>query len=128
MANSSTLGPTTHARDDPTMRRLRELAAQEAAAAKERLATRTAAARSFSGAVTRLAEAKAAWEGAQAEAQRSKAKAVTELLGTGMQLGEVTELLDISERELRTFRATAPERQTKANGTTDQAAGAEASD
>ena len=68
MANHSTPQPIARVGDDPTTRRLRELAAQEAAATKERLATRTAAARLFSGAVARLAEAKAAWERAQAEA------------------------------------------------------------
>ena len=56
MANRPTLQPTARVGDDPTIRRLRELAAQEAAATKERLATRTAAARLFSGAVARLAE------------------------------------------------------------------------
>ena len=75
MTNRPTLQPIARVGDDPTTRRLRELAAQEAAATKERLATRTAAARLFSGAVARLAEAKAAWERAQAEAQRAQAEA-----------------------------------------------------
>ena len=115
--------------DDPTTQRLREIAAQEAAAAKERLAVRTGAARSFSAAVARLAEAKVAWEGAQAEAERSKAKAVRDLLASGLEAGEVAELLGISERELRASRATAPERPSKANGATEEAArhGGEAS-
>ena len=65
MANHPALRPVARVGDDPTVRRLRELAAQEAAATKERLATRTAAARLFSGAVARLAETKAAWERAQ---------------------------------------------------------------
>ena len=56
MANRPTLQPTARVDDDQTIRRLRELAAQEAAATKERLATRAAAARLFSGAVARLAE------------------------------------------------------------------------
>ena len=85
MANRPTPPPATRVGDDPTTRRLRELAAQEAAATKERLATRTAAARLFSGAVARLAETKAAWERAQAEAQRAQAEAVKDLLGSGMQ-------------------------------------------
>ena len=44
MTNRPTLQPIARVGDDPTTRRLRELAAQEAAATKERLATRTAAA------------------------------------------------------------------------------------
>ena len=108
--------------EDPATRRLRELAAQEAAATKERLALRTAAARSFSGAVARLAEAKAAWEGAQTEAERSKARAVGELLGSGMQAVEVAELLGISEKELRALRPTTSEKSTKASGATNGAA------
>ena len=108
--------------EDPATRRLRELAAQEAAATKERLALRTAAARSFSGAVARLAEAKAAWESAQAEAERSKATAVGELLGSGMQAVEVAELLGISEKELRALRPTASERSTNASSGTNGAA------
>ena len=116
MANRPTLQPIARVGDDPTTRRLRELAAQEAAATKERLATRTAAARLFSGAVARLAEAKAAWERAQAEAQRAQAEAVEDLLGSGLQPDEVAELLGISNRELRSLRATTPARPTKASG------------
>jgi hypothetical protein len=108
--------------EDPATRRLRELAAQEVAATKERLALRTPAARSFSGAVARLVEAKAVWESAQAEAERSKAKAVGELLGSGMQAVEVAELLGISEKELRALRPTASEKSTKASGATNGAA------
>ena len=48
MTNRST-SPTARAGDDPATRRLRELAAQEVAATKERLATRTAAARCSPG-------------------------------------------------------------------------------
>ena len=108
--------------DDRTTRRLRELAAQEAAATKERLATRTGAARSFSAAAARLAEAKAAWEGAQAEAEPVKAKAVGELLGTGLEASEVAELLGITERELRALRVTAPERPANVNSAGNGAA------
>ena len=122
MANSSTLDHMARAGDDPTTRRLRELAAQEAAATKERLATRTAAARSFSAAVARLGDAKAAWEGVQAEAQRLRAKAVEDLLSSGMHAGEVTGLLGISERELRALRATTPKRPRKGDDATDGAA------
>ena len=106
MANRSTIQPMARPGDDPAIRRLRELAAQEAAATKERLATRTAAARLFSGAVARLAETKAAWEHAEAEAQRARAEAVEDLLGFGLQPDEVAELLGISNRELRSFRGT----------------------
>ena len=110
MANRHyTLKPHSAVSDDPTIRRLRELAAQEAAATKERLATRTAAARLFFGAVARLAEAKAAWERAQAEAQRAQAEAVEDLLGSGLQLGEVADLLGISNRELRGLHAMTPD-------------------
>ena len=66
--------------------------------------------------MARLAETKAAWERAQAEAQRAQAEAVEDLLGSGLQLGEVAELLGISNRELRSLRATMPERPTKASG------------
>ncbi len=88
MTNRPTSQAVARVRDDPTIRRLRELAAQEAAATKERLATRTAAARLFSGAGARLAETTAAWEHAQAEAQRTQAEAVKNLVGSGMELGQ----------------------------------------
>lgn len=110
------------ATDDPTTQRLRELATQEAAATRKRLALRTSAARSFFAAMAQLAEAKAAWEGAQAEAERVKAKAVGELLGTGLEAGEVAELLGIPKRELRALRTRTSERSTKASGATDGAA------
>ncbi len=61
MANGDTLDPGGCGGAHPATRRLRELAAQEAAVTKQRLATRTAAARLFFGAVARIAEAKAAW-------------------------------------------------------------------
>ena len=108
MANEGTLHPGTRGDDHPATRRLRELAAQEAAVTKQRLATRTAAARSFFGAVARLAEAKAAWGRAQAEARRAQAEAVEDLVGSGLQLGEVAELLGISNRELRSLGAATP--------------------
>ena len=87
---------------------LRELAAQEAAATKERLASRTAAARLFSGAVARVAETKAAWERAQADAHAVQAAAVEGFLGSGLRLGEVAEQLGISNGELLSLRATMP--------------------
>jgi hypothetical protein len=98
---------------NPTIGRLRDLAAQEAAATKERLATRTAAARLFSGAVARLAEARVAWQRAQTEAQRAQAEAIDDLVGSGMELGDVGELFGISKAELRSLRVTAHERPTK---------------
>lgn len=101
------LGRMAGAADNLMTQRLRELAAQEAAA-KERLALRTSVARFFSAAVTQLAEAKAAWEGAPTEAERVKAKAVGELLATGLEAGEVAALLGTSERDLRTLRTAAP--------------------
>jgi hypothetical protein len=116
MANQATPQPVARVADDPTIRQLRELAAQEAAATKERLATRTAAARLFSGAVARVAETKAAWEHAQAEARRARARAVKDLVGSGMELGQVTELLGISKREVRSLGAKRPEKPRKAAG------------
>ena len=123
MANRSTHQPITRIGDDPTTRRLRELAAQEAAATKDRLATRTAAARLFSGAVARLAEAKAPWERVQAEAQHAKAVAVEDLLGSGLQPGEVAELLGISNRELRSLCATRHDRSIEASGPMSRSVG-----
>ena len=116
MTNRPTSQPVARVGDDPTIRRLRELAAQEAAATKERLATRMAAARLFSGAGQRLAETTAAWERAQAEPQRAQAEAVKDLLSSGMELGQVTELLGISKREVQSLGAKRPERPTKATG------------
>ena len=84
--------------DDQTTRHLRELAARKASATKKRLTTRIAAARLFSGAVARLAEAKAAWERAQAEPQRVQAEAAEDLLRSGRQPDEVAKLLGISVR------------------------------
>ena len=49
MAKGGTPDPGTRGDDHPTTRRLRELAAQESAVTKQRLATRTAAARLFFG-------------------------------------------------------------------------------
>ena len=61
MANEGTLHTGTRGDDYPATRRLRVLAAQEAAVTKQRLATRTAAARLFFGALARIADAKATW-------------------------------------------------------------------
>ena len=82
----------------------------EAAVTKQRLTTRTAAARLFFGALARLAEAKAAWGRAEAEARRAQAEAVEDLVGSGLQLGEVADLLGISNRELRSLGAAIPAR------------------
>ncbi len=101
MANGGTPDLGARGDDHPTTRRLRELAAQEAAVTKQRLTTRTAAARLFFGALARLAEAKAAWGRAEAEARRAQAEAVEDLVGSGLQLGEVAKLLGISNKELR---------------------------
>jgi hypothetical protein len=105
MTNGSTPDLGTRGDDHPATRRLRELAAQEAAVTKQRLATRTAAARLFFGALARLAEAKAVWGRAQAEARRAQAEAVEDLVGSGLQLGEVAEVLGLSNRELRSLAA-----------------------
>ncbi len=116
MANRPTLQPVARVSDDPTTRRLRDLAAQEVAATKERLATRTAAERLFPGAVARLTEAKAAWAQVQAEAHRAQSEAVEHLLDSGIQIGELGELLGISNRELRCLRARTPAPPTKPSG------------
>ena len=76
--------------------------------------SRTAAARLFSVAVARVAETKAAWGRSEAKGQRARAGAVEDLLGSGMELGEVTELLGISTRELHSLCATRPQRPTEA--------------
>ncbi len=123
MANGGTLDTGTRGDDHPATRRLRELAAQEAAVTKQRLATRTAAARLFFGAVARLAEAKAAWGRAQAEARRAQAEAVEDLVGSGLQVGEVAELLGISNGELRSLGAAAPARPKRTRPSNERAGG-----
>ena len=123
MANRRHAPTRSTRRRHPTTRRLRELAAQEAAVTKQRLATRTAAARLFFGAVARLAEAKAAWERAQAEARRAQAEAVEDLVGSGLQLGEVAELLGISNRELRSLGAATPARPKRTRPSNERAGG-----
>jgi hypothetical protein len=105
-----------HQFEDRAARQLKDMATQEEAAAKERLSVRTAAARSFARASGRLEDARAVWERAQEDVRRAKAKAVADLLGTGMQVGEVAGLLGVSERELKAFRAAGGRRGEKANG------------
>ena len=121
MANEGTLHTGTRGDDYPATRRLRVLAAQEAAVTKQRLATRTAAARLFFGAVARLAEAKAAWGRAQADARRAQAQAVEDLVGSGLQVGEVAELLGISNRELRSLGAATPARPNRTRPSNERA-------
>jgi hypothetical protein len=123
MANGDTLDPVRCGDGHPATRRLRELAAQEAAVTKQRLATRTAAARLFFGAVARIAEAKAAWGRAQAEARRAQAEAVQDLVGSGLQVGEVAELLGISSRELRSLGATTPARPKRTRPSNERTGG-----
>ena len=123
MTNEGTLHTAKRGDDDPATRRLRELAAQEAAVTKQRLATRTAAARLFFGAVARVAEAKATWGRAQAQARRAQAKAVEDLVGSGLQLGEVGDLLGISIRELRSLGATTPARPNRTRPSNERAGG-----
>ena len=112
-ATWQTVSPTCILR---TARRLKEMASQEEAVTKERLAVRTGAARSFARASAPLEGARAAWGRAQAEAAEAKAKAVVDLLGTGMQVGEVAGLLGVTERELKALRTAAVRRDEKANG------------
>jgi hypothetical protein len=110
-----------HQFEDRAARRLKEMAAQEEAAAKERLSVRTAAARSFARAGGRLEDARAVWERAQEDVHGAKAKAVADLLGTGMEADEVAGLLGVSERELKALRAAGGRRGEKANGGEGQA-------
>jgi hypothetical protein len=123
MANGGTLHTGTRGDDHPATRRLRVLAAQEAAVTKQRLATRTAAARLFFGAVTRLGEAKAVWGRAQADARRAQAEAVEDLVGSGLPLREVAELVGISDRELRSLGATTPARPKRTRPSNERAGG-----
>lgn len=102
--------------DDPTAKRLRELAAQEAADTKKRLASRTAAARRYAAASARLRLAQAAWEAARAETGEARSKAVEELIDSGMKPAEVAGLLDVEPRELRNLRAPAPKQTAEATG------------
>lgn len=105
-----------HQFDNRVALRLKQIAAQEEAATKERLAVRTGAARSFARASAQLEDAKAAWERVQTDAAEAKAKAVAELLWTGMQADEVAGLLGIPERELRAIGTTAVRRGKKGDG------------
>jgi hypothetical protein len=104
-----------HQFEDRAARQLKDMATQEEAAAKERLSVRTAAARSFARASGRLEDARAVWERAQEDVRGAKAKAVADLLGTGMGPDEVAGLLGVSERELKAFRAAGGRRGEKAN-------------
>jgi len=90
-----------------TEQALKDLATEEVAAAKERLAVRTAAARRFAASDAKLAEVRAALELAQGEATKAKGTAVDELLGSGMKPADVATLLDINAKELRTIRSAA---------------------
>ncbi len=76
--------------------------------------------------MARLAETKAVWERAQADAQRAQDEAVEDLLGSGLQPGEVAELVGISTRELRSLRATRHDRPMKASGPMDGSVALEA--
>ncbi len=55
--------------------------------------------------MARLAEAKAPWERAQAEAQSAQAEAVEDLVGSAIQLGEVARTARDVEEELRNLCA-----------------------
>ena len=124
MANRGTLHTGTRGDDHPAARRLRVLAAQEAPVTKQRLATRTAAARLSFGAVARVAEAKATWERAQAEARRAQAEAVGGLVGSGLQPGEVADLLGISNRELPSLGAATLAQPKRTRPSNERAGGA----
>jgi len=93
--------------DGTTEQTLKDLAAEEVAAAKERLAVRTAAARRFAAAEAKLAEARAALELSQREATKAKGAAVDEILDSGMKPGDVAKLLGIDAKELRAIRSAA---------------------
>jgi hypothetical protein len=123
MANGDMLDPGRCGDGHPTTRRLREMAAQEAAVTKQRLATRTAAARLFFGAVAGIAEAKVAWGRAQAEARRAQAEAVKDLVGSGLHAGAVAELLGISNRDLRSLGTAMPPRPKRTRPSNERAEG-----
>jgi hypothetical protein len=59
---------------------------------------------------------RAAWGRAQEEVAEAKAKAVADLLATGMGAGEVAGLLGVPERALRALRTAAVRRGEKASG------------
>ncbi len=118
MANHTSSELIARVGDDSTARRFREFAAQEVAATKERLATRTAAARLFSGAVARLAETKAAWERVQTQTQRAEAEAVEGLLGSGLQAwgsGRITLHLEQGAARLACHEARSSDEGEQAN-------------
>ncbi len=93
--------------EDPITEQLRKLAQTEAAAAKERLSKRTAAARDFAGASATRLEAVAAWERIQGETHLKQAKAVAALLDSDLSAADVAQLLGIDQREVRTLKAAA---------------------
>ncbi len=80
MANRSTRQQIGRLGDDPTIDGSAKLAARQAAATRERLATVLPRARLSSGVRARLAGPKAAWERAQDDAQRGSAVAVAHRL------------------------------------------------
>jgi ERCC4-type nuclease len=94
--------------DDTTADRLKELADAEMAEAKQRLAKRTAAAKSYATAAAKLVEATKTWERIQAETTTAKAKAINDLLDSEMKPVQVAELLGLDQRELRAIRTTTP--------------------
>jgi|ERR1035437_9769070 hypothetical protein len=107
--------PVTHGTAE---QQLKELAAKEAAAAKERLKVRSKAAQQFGEATTRLTNAQETWELAQGGATRRKAGAVEDLINSGMKPAEVADLLGIDGKELRVLRSTA--QSINLNGVVDQ--------
>ena len=94
--------------DGNTENRLKQLAQAEAAAVKERLTKRTAAARDYGVAVARLAEAAVTWERIQGEVTMARAKAVADLLDSEMAAADVAKLLGLETKELRALRGAAP--------------------
>src|ERR1035437_5330493 len=97
--------PVTHGTAE---QQLKELAAKEAAAAKERLKVRSKAAQQFGEATTRLTNAQETWELAQGEANRPKAGAVERLSNPGVKAGQSGAPSGNAGKELRALRAAAP--------------------
>jgi len=93
---------------DETEGQLKELAHTEMAAAKDRLAARTAAARDYAKAAARLTDAASTWQRIQIEATAAQARSVAALIDSDMKFAEVARLLGIDTKQLRSLRTASP--------------------
>jgi len=93
---------------DKTEGQLKELARTEMAAAKDRLAARTAAARDYAKAAARLTDAASTWQRIQTEATAAQARSVAALIDSDMKPAEVARLLGIDTKQLRSLRTASP--------------------